>query len=66
MKDWLFAFLSGRELRSSCAHASAGGSWAVEIEKRLNAMDRGESVPVDAQEAIERIRQSMRRGTPIR
>ena len=36
-------------------------AWAEEIEARLAAVDRGDSVPVDWQPAIDRIRSSLRR-----
>ncbi len=35
-------------------------AWADEIERRATAFDRGESGSVDAGEAIERIRKSLR------
>ena len=46
------------------AEVDADEAWAVEIEKRMGAMDRGESVPVDAESAIERVRQSVKRDRP--
>ena len=35
-------------------------AWAEEVEARLSAVDRGDSVPVDWRPAIERIRNSLR------
>jgi putative addiction module component (TIGR02574 family) len=32
-------------------------AWATEIERRINAYDRGEVKPLDAETAIERMRQ---------
>jgi putative addiction module component (TIGR02574 family) len=42
--------------------ADAEQLWAVEIEARLAALDRGESVPMDWRPAIDRIRQSLTQG----
>ena len=36
-------------------------TWAVEIEKRAVAYDRGETQSIDGREAINRIRQSIQR-----
>jgi putative addiction module component (TIGR02574 family) len=36
-------------------------AWAEEIEARLSAVDRGDSIPVDWRPAIDRIRGSLRR-----
>lgn len=36
-------------------------AWAEEIEARLSAVDRGDSVPVEWQPAMDRIRSSLRK-----
>lgn len=40
-------------------------AWAVEIEKRAVAYDRGDTQSIDGREAINRIRQSIQQGAHI-
>ena len=48
-------------LESADYDADAEELWAAEIERRLEAVERGETVPVDWRPAVERIRKSLRR-----
>lgn len=46
---------------ADATHKEIEGAWAVEIEKRAVAYDRGETQSIDGREAINRIRQSVQR-----
>lgn len=61
------AALAHRLLRSLEAEgydADWEEAWSAEIEKRLDAMDRGEYDLIDRNDAIEEIRRSIKSGRP--
>jgi putative addiction module component (TIGR02574 family) len=53
-----------RSLEAEGYDADWEAAWTAEIEKRLDAMDRGEYELIDRNEAIEEIRRSLKAGRP--
>ena len=50
-------------LEGSQSDSKADEAWEAEIERRLAAFDRGESAAIDWQEAVERARRAIQKGS---
>jgi hypothetical protein len=55
----LILSLEGQEL-----DPGAQAAWEAEIDRRLEALDRGEVMPVDWRDAVERIRKNLKDSKP--
>lgn len=43
----------------SLVDAGVSEAWAIELERRLSAYDRGETVSIDASDLVERVRRKL-------